>query len=344
MGDRAVIIKGIAGMGNRLRVIAAAIDYARMTGRKLYVDWTDGMFAPEGTNAFTQYFRIVDFPHADSFTELDCDTFYPPAYKELEMDNCIYNYFQKEQIKNRFVRKGMHYAFKGLHRLSRENDGMDSRVSKWSQSYQSFVLKPELRERFGGEQRFAFGAHLSRSIDADAVIYCDNIPFYDPETMRRHIALSPEMQSAVDDFVRNSGIGEGTVGVHVRMSGKKCYGDLSKFLKKLGPFCESRKLDKIFLCTDNSGVEKQFMESFGDMVITQPKYLPEISGRQTGIHDFAQSSRDGELIKRLTTEAVVDMFSLSRTEYLFTQFGSTFGEISKVYHRDPAGCKSWMAL
>lgn len=344
MGDRAVIIKGIAGMGNRLRVIAAAMDYARITDRKLYVDWTDGMFAPEGENAFVQYFRIEDFPHVDSFGQLDCDTFYPPAYKELEMDNCIYNYFKKDQIKNRYVRKGMHYAFKGLHSLGRKNDGIDKRACKWSQSYQAFVLKPELREKFGGEQRFAFGAHLSRSIDADAVIYCDNIPFYDPEMMRQHIALAPDMQKAVDDFVRDSGIGKGTVGVHVRASGKKCYGDMQKFLNRLVPFCESRGADRVFLCTDNAGIEKLFREKLGERVITQPKYLPEISGRQTGIHDFAQSSRDGELIKRLTTEAVVDMFSLARTEYLFTQFGSTFSEISRVYHANPSACKSWMSL
>ena len=80
------------------------------------------------------------------------------------------------------------------------------------------------------------------------------------------------------------------------------------------------------------------------MLVTQDKYIPEIRAGETVIHDFAQNSGDEALKERLTLEAVIDMFAMTRTKYLFYQFGSTFSEISKVYQQYDPNAKSWMNI
>lgn len=344
VGQKVVINKGIAGLGNRLRCVTATIEYAKKTGRIVYIDWTDGMFAAKGENAFDKYFRIVDFPHITSFDSSACQTYYPSVYSQIPMSGSIYEYFKKKQIENRLVRKGMHYLFKALHKFGLKNPARDKAISRMGQFYQAFVLRPEFQKRFGETGQFAFGAHLNKSIEADAVIYCDNIPFYSPEAMRQHIALQPWIEEKVDTFVGEHDLEKDTVSVHIRASGKKCYGDIQKFITKLRPFCREKRIKRIFLCTDNNEVEQLFKKEFSSMVVVQDKYIPEIRARETGIHDFAKNSNDEALKDRLTLEAVIDMFAMTRTSYLFYQFGSTFGEISKVYQQQDKDAKSWMSM
>jgi len=342
--DRALIVKGIAGLGNRLRCVAAAIEYADKTGRTIYIDWNDGMFLPEGMNAFNEYFEIVDFPSVTKVEDLHIASYYPTVYSDLPMNSSIYNYFEKRQMENRLIRKGMHYLFKAAHEVGRKNDPVDNLVCKASQIYQSFVLHPNLQKKYSDSGKFAFGAHLSRFIDADAVIYCDNIPFYHSDTMVKHIHMKKNIAEKVDKFVSKNHLDNKTVGCHVRASGKKCYGDMDRFIARLKKFIKENGIEKVFLCTDNSRIEEKFKTVFNNRLVTQSKYLPNINKGETGIHDYAMHSKDGELQKRLTEEAIIDMFALAKVDYLFYQFGSTFSEISSVYHIDRSRCKSWMSL
>lgn len=344
MNDKVIIVKGIAGLGNRLRCVASALEYAEKTDRSIYVDWNDGMFLPEGVNAFEEYFKIFNFNSFDRNEDLEIETFYPEVYEKLPMNNSIYNYFEKKQLKNRFIRKGVHYFFKVGHRFGVKNIKIDDLICRLSQLYQCFALKENLQEEYKTSGKFAFGAHLSRNIKADAIIYCDNIPFYKKDTMKNHIKLKKDIEIQVNDFVANNKIDNNTVGVHVRASGKKCYGNIDRFILKLENFVKDNNLEKIFLCTDNLKIEEKFKKHFKDKIITQEKFIPNIKSNETGIHDFAMNSKNAPLQKQLTEEAIIDMFALSKVNYLFYQFGSTFSEISCVYHNDSSKCKSWMSL
>lgn len=53
-----LVLKGCAGLGNRFITLMKAINYAKVSGRTLYVDWSDGMFGALGKNAFSEYFDI----------------------------------------------------------------------------------------------------------------------------------------------------------------------------------------------------------------------------------------------------------------------------------------------
>jgi len=46
--EKYLVLKGCAGLGNRLITLLKAIQYCKKTGRRLYVDWADGMFAGGG--------------------------------------------------------------------------------------------------------------------------------------------------------------------------------------------------------------------------------------------------------------------------------------------------------
>lgn len=344
MGTRLVIDKGISGLGNRIRCVAAAIEYGKKTNRAVYVDWTDGMFAAKGENAFNKYFKIVGYPHITSLEEADCETFYPAVYAKIPKDGDIYDYFERRQLENRYLRKILHYTFEGLHKIGAKFPAFDEKVAKMSHSYQCFMLRPEHREAFGESGLFTYGSHLNTNIDADAVVYVSNIPFYNPETMRKHIALQPWVEEKLEAFVKEKGLDKDTVSVHIRASGKKCFGDMQKFVGRLKGFCQEKGIKRVFLCTDNNDAESLFKTTFGEMLVTQDKYIPQIRSGETGIHDFARYSGDEELKERLTLEAVIDMFAMTKTKYLFYQFGSTFSEISKVYQQHDPNAKSWMSM
>ena len=42
MPQKYLILKGCAGLGNRIFSILNAISYSKKTGRKLIIDWSDG--------------------------------------------------------------------------------------------------------------------------------------------------------------------------------------------------------------------------------------------------------------------------------------------------------------
>ena len=51
-----LLVKGTAGLGNRLLFLLSALLYARLTERLLVVDWCDQTYSDDGTNAFPLLF------------------------------------------------------------------------------------------------------------------------------------------------------------------------------------------------------------------------------------------------------------------------------------------------
>ena len=67
--EKYLIVKGCAGLGNRLFTIAEAVFYAKQTNRELYVDWSDGQFGELDQNVFYNYFNLHSFHHYQNFPE-----------------------------------------------------------------------------------------------------------------------------------------------------------------------------------------------------------------------------------------------------------------------------------
>ena len=52
LNKRFVLLKGCAGLGNRLITATAASVYAKDTGRKIHIDWNDGQISRIGENSY----------------------------------------------------------------------------------------------------------------------------------------------------------------------------------------------------------------------------------------------------------------------------------------------------
>jgi hypothetical protein len=55
-----LLVKGLAGFGNRIHAALSGIVYARMTRRRLVVDWRDDVYSDDGTNVFPRYFDCAE--------------------------------------------------------------------------------------------------------------------------------------------------------------------------------------------------------------------------------------------------------------------------------------------
>jgi hypothetical protein len=70
--DKFLLVKGRAGLGNRILCLLSAILYTRLTGRRLIVDWSDDTYSNDGSNVFTSLFqcplcsRMDEIPTTDS--------------------------------------------------------------------------------------------------------------------------------------------------------------------------------------------------------------------------------------------------------------------------------------
>ena len=65
MPQKYLILKGCAGLGNRIFSILNAISYCKKTGRKLIIDWSDGQFGKKHNNIFQNFFFIDDDVFSD---------------------------------------------------------------------------------------------------------------------------------------------------------------------------------------------------------------------------------------------------------------------------------------
>lgn len=53
---KTIIVKGVAGLGNRIFTLANALEIASKANRSVLVDWSDGQIYPKGLDSFNTYF------------------------------------------------------------------------------------------------------------------------------------------------------------------------------------------------------------------------------------------------------------------------------------------------
>ena len=70
MSSKFLILKGCAGLGNRLITLCNAIEYSQKSNRTLLVDWSDGQFGVKGDNIFYKYFCLKEIQHIQSIEEI----------------------------------------------------------------------------------------------------------------------------------------------------------------------------------------------------------------------------------------------------------------------------------
>jgi hypothetical protein len=292
---RYLVVKGKAGMGNRMLALLSSMLYARASGRRLIVDWSDHAYSSDRTNVFHRLFACPDaepplpIPVTDSVT---------PVIWRGHLDLTA----------NLMIRKfdpGQHSGLT-VHRkfsvdLSRTDHSEEVAVV-WSFTHQFKAV----RRHFHGP--LAEFAGLSDMAIARRML-------------RDSLRPLPSIMSRVDVFDRQYLDGrEPIVGLHIRYSDRKtplpAFRRCVNRIRSLHPDCP------IFLATDNARVLDEFANVYGS-VISTPKWYPDCGRRMHGNKSCADKLEAG-------IEALVDMYLLARCDYLVFSSNSTFGVISSL--------------
>ncbi|MDF2388907.1 hypothetical protein JMG10_46270, partial [Nostoc ellipsosporum NOK] len=93
--NKYLLIKGRAGLGNRILCLLGSILYAQLTSRKLIVDWSDPTYSDDGSNIFSKLFTI---DNVEQTTDIpDTNSIFPSIWKG-NLDLSITQIFQKYKI------------------------------------------------------------------------------------------------------------------------------------------------------------------------------------------------------------------------------------------------------
>lgn len=328
-----VWLKGCAGLGNRLYTVCSAIDYCNKTHRTLYIDWSDGQFAKRGDNAFNEYFELAgtnNIIDPEIITSQKDLTFYPAIWKE-QIGKGIYDtYFVTES--ERF--NSIPYKL------------LPSGRSKMLRRYWQYIdadnksLKDRKTSHLKGisaKNNFPFGSDLSTTLNEDVVVFADFSPSYSEDIFAAHIRLKKIILDKINAFASEHSLEKNTIGIHVRNTDKKPTESIDKLFSKI----ESIPLQnpQLFLATDNKFVIESFKAKYPN-VVSYPKFLPDEI--KEGLHQFALYNNKGDISLQLFEESIIDMWLLSKCEYLLYQGNSSFSVVSKILHRNKIKCFNWL--
>lgn len=297
---RYLLVKGKAGMGNRMLALLSSMLYARASGRRLIVDWSDHAYSSDRTNVFHRLFACPDAEPPCPIPDTDSVT---PAIWRGHLDLTA----------NRMIRKfdpGQHSGLTAHKKFSVDlssTDHPEEVAVIWSFTHQFKAV----RRHFHGP--LAEFAGLSNMAIARLML-------------RNSLKPLPSIMSRVEAFERTYLDGRGPiVGLHIRYSDRKtplpAFRRFANRIRSLHPDCP------IFLATDNQSVLDQFTDLYG-AVISTPKWYPQSGERMHGNSRCSDNLEAG-------IDALVDMYLLARCHYLAFSSNSTFGVISSLVTEAP---------
>lgn len=331
--NRFLIIKGCAGIGNRLLTIKDGILYAAKNNFTIYVDWSDGWHLNEGHNSFYEYFELKDVNHVITTTPIielyksGVDT-YPQSMSEKDINEGIYKNFKFKISKpNPYLTYIQNFLNKTLYQYLTID-------SYWYRIKTSF-FKPK--------DKFIFGNRLCHTDRKESIIFfADFGCFENLDYVFKHIKIKDFLLNKFIDFSINHNLNQ-AVGVHIRYTDKKPNTNIQKVISELEKLLKT-DIEIIFLSTDNPKIEELFTAKFDNKIITYPKSLPELSDiKDGGIHHWVRDKKINE--KRNLFEATLaDMWLLSMCKKLYWQGNSSFSLISTLLKKDKENIYDWTKL
>jgi hypothetical protein len=235
---RWLLVKGAAGLGNRMVALLTAILYADVTGRRLVVDWSDDAYSDDGTNAFPAYF---DCPGVSGIEELPSRAAIAPPLWDGRVDVSV------DELRRQAG-------------LPKREFNRSSRVDVGRADYREEIAvfwSPKDRVR---RLRRILPPELSAAPTEELL----------GSTLRERMPLQPAIRVRVERF-RTAHLPGRTVGVHVRYSDKR--GDVDALLQELGAVRRADPKLGAFLATDNVEVKERFEHEHPD-IVTAPHWYP----------------------------------------------------------------------
>ncbi len=337
-----LVVKGIEGLGNRLMCVANAIEYCQKTNRVLYVDWADGMFAGKGINAFHSYFEIKGIPYEEDAANVAGTTFYPEYAGYLPFDFKTRDYFTSYHYRdcNKVIRKLIDLGSSFVHFFCSEDTFKRYHVFWCHRCAKDKSIRRKLEKHWGDIA--VLGSDLPSNRKEDVVFYMDFAPDYSPDILRKNICLKSGIQQEIDAFLKKNEMFRKTVAIHIRDTDKQHHVDYEKLIQYIQKFMLEHQLEKIYLATDQKVVRDLFLEKFQDKLIMYDEEIPEIDKQSgIGLHMWAEQVNDVHLREKMFHDSIMDMWLLSKAEYLLYQGNSTFSTIS-MRLKEGQNCLDWL--
>jgi hypothetical protein len=294
-----VLVKGKAGLGNRMLSAMTGILYAMLSSRKVVVDWSDRAYSDNGESVFPRLFAA---PNSEDVLPTCARDSVRPALWADRLNQ------PADQVVEEIDAKA-HSGLRGYRKFSFDLSRIDypeKTLVMWS--YTQLISR--FRRYFRGS--FSWMSSLS-----------------DEELMRwllqNAMILQPDIMENVEAQWRNTVSREDVIGVHIRYTDKRT--PLEPYYKVIDKLLTAAPNAELFLATDNLSVQKDMVGKYKRVVFHQ-KWLPtdgQAMHYNASCPDRAQSAID----------ALTDMYMLSKSKYLVFCGSSTFSYLSSVISSSP---------
>ena len=304
MGEKILIVKGKAGLGNRSLAFLTGVAYARLTGRKLLVDWSDDMYSQDGVNSFHRFFTS---PVVDASEEIPtkAKSIAPPAWKgnlSKSVDGMIKEFGPRP---HNTIKYREEYSIDFL-KLDYEEDVllMFSYIFVWKDLEEHLKNGPAEWRGLGEKE-------LTKKL------------------LVENLFLHKDIVKKVEEFKRNN-FSKPMIGVHVRCTdnqgdqfNRKKLPSLDRYPAIIEKLLKEVPGARIFLATDNEEVLKNYQEKYPD-VITTDKWFPGRTGKRLHGHGACPDRINNGI------EALVDMQLLAECDYFVFSSKPTFARVARM--------------
>jgi hypothetical protein len=291
------LVKGIAGLGDRMQCVLTGILYARLTGRQVLVDWTDHYYSNDGQNAFHHLFQCS---LCDPKNEIPLTDSVAPAIWRGNLRDSAWS------MRRRYGDMNDSDTWRQFSIELEKLDYQEDVLVMWT-----YMEKVDLlRNHFTGP--FEEWAHAST-------------PAILRRLLQEDLLLQPGIWKRIDEF-KSANFTRPTVGVHVRYTDHRSR--LWAILHQLNKLFKRHPDLQVFLSTDNLQIKNMFEESYPAVISTAHWYGPI-----PGLALHTDRNRPDPIENGI--EALVDLYLLGQCDYLIIDRSSSFAYVARLLTNAP---------
>ena len=269
--------------------------YARLSNRRVFVDWRDQVYSEDGSNAFPHFFSLTP-PCIDDHTAISTTSVYPVIwFKHLDapLNKLVRQYYPNKTIHPLFLR-----------RLSINPAIID---------YQEDALITFSFSEYIHQMRKHFRGSFS---------YLEN---WNNKTILRYLVKEylhphPIIKEAIQKY-QSELFTKTTVGIHLRYTDKRCR--IHKIERKLSMFLKQHPRTNVLLATDNPKMEAIFQKRYPSRIITLAKWYPKDG-------DCLHLNSNSPNRLQHGQQAITELYLLASCDYLIYDESSTFGHVASL--------------
>ncbi len=275
-----------------MQSVATALVYARLTSRRMIIDWRDPMYSNDGWNAFGSYFTRPDPGSLEDIYDPSLSV--APAIWSGNLDESVMDFMRRAGTTSPIDPATWRTYTIDPRRLGYRED----MAVFWT----PFELIDDIRRHFSGDL-----APWRRKCRRDIL----------RSLFRQEFVPAAPVTERVESF-RAAEFRTPVIGVHVRFTDRRSR--LRAIESRLSTLLKRHPEATIFLATDNLEVQRKFQSGFANVKATQ-KWFSPVGGTIHRSNLAADRTENG-------MAALVDMYLLSRCDYLIIDEHSSFGLVA----------------